>query len=58
MALEESMLDHFTGGILNKYSEEDTDPIYWAVWTNHWSAVDRPCATSRFNVPLPVTWPG
>jgi hypothetical protein len=34
MALEESMLDHFTGGILNLYSEEDTDPIYWAVWTN------------------------
>ena len=34
MALEESMLDHFTGGILNKYSGEDTDPIYWAVWTN------------------------
>jgi hypothetical protein len=34
MALEGSMLDHFTGGILNKYSEEDTDPIYWAVWTN------------------------
>lgn len=34
MALEGSMLDHFSGGILNKYSEEDTDPIYWAVWTN------------------------
>ncbi len=34
MALEASMLDHFTGGILNKYSEEDTDPIYWAVWTD------------------------
>jgi hypothetical protein len=34
MALEDSMLDHFTGGILNKYAEEDTDPIYWAVWTN------------------------
>jgi hypothetical protein len=34
MALEESMLDHFTGGILNKYSEEDVDPIYWAVWTD------------------------
>jgi hypothetical protein len=34
MALEESMLDHFTGGILNKYSGEDTDPIYWAIWTN------------------------
>jgi hypothetical protein len=34
MALEGSMLDHFTGGILNLYSEEDTDPIYWAVWTD------------------------
>jgi hypothetical protein len=34
MALEESMFDHFSGGILNKYSAEDTDPIYWAVWTN------------------------
>jgi hypothetical protein len=34
MALEESMLDHFTGGILNLYSREDTDPIYWAVWTD------------------------
>jgi hypothetical protein len=34
MALEESMLDHFNGGILNKYSEEDTDPIYWAVRTD------------------------
>ncbi len=34
MAMEGSMLDHFSGGILNKYAEEDTDPIYWAVWTN------------------------
>ena len=34
MALEDSMIDHFSGGILNKYSEEDTDPIYWAVWTD------------------------
>jgi hypothetical protein len=34
MALEDSMADRFTGGILNEYSEEDTDPIYWAVWTN------------------------
>jgi hypothetical protein len=34
MALDESMIDQFTGGILNKYSEEDTDPIYWAIWTN------------------------
>ncbi len=34
MALEDSMLDHFTGGVLNLYSNEDTDPIYWAVWTD------------------------
>ena len=34
MALEESMFDRFPGGILNLYSKEDTDPIYWAVWTN------------------------
>ena len=34
MALKASMLDEFTGGILNKYSEEDTDPICWAVWTD------------------------
>ena len=56
MALEESMLDHFTGGILNKYSEEDTDPIYWAVWTESGQrltgrARDKPCQ----HVPLAVT---
>ena len=34
MALEESMIDQFRGGIRNLYSEEDTDPIYWAVWTD------------------------
>jgi hypothetical protein len=34
MALDESMFDRFTGGILNKYSNEDTDPIYWALWTD------------------------
>jgi hypothetical protein len=34
MALLESMVDHFRGGVLNKYSEDDTDPIYWAVWTD------------------------
>ena len=28
------MLDYYLGGILNKYSGEDTDPIYWAVWTD------------------------
>jgi hypothetical protein len=34
MVMDGSMLDEFSGGILNLYSEEDTDPIYWAVWTN------------------------
>jgi hypothetical protein len=34
MVLEESMLDHFSGGILNMYSKEDTDPIYWAIRTD------------------------
>ncbi len=34
MALDGSMLDRFTGGIRNRYDQEDTDPIYWAVWTN------------------------
>jgi hypothetical protein len=34
MALEGSMVDNYMGGILNKYSKEDTDPIYWAVWTD------------------------
>jgi hypothetical protein len=34
MALDDSMPYRFTGGILNKYSDEDTDPIYWAVWTD------------------------
>jgi hypothetical protein len=34
MAMEGSMLDQFSGGILNLYTNEDTDPIYWAVWTN------------------------
>jgi hypothetical protein len=34
MALDSSMLDRFMGGVLNKYSAEDVDPIYWAVWTD------------------------
>jgi hypothetical protein len=34
MALEGSMENEFKGGILNKYTWEDTDPIYWAVWTD------------------------
>jgi hypothetical protein len=34
MALEDSMLDSYMGGILNKYYGQDPDPIYWAVWTD------------------------
>jgi hypothetical protein len=34
MALDDSMLDRFTGGVLNKYAGRDIDPIYWAVWTD------------------------
>jgi hypothetical protein len=34
MALDESMLDRFTGGVLNKYSAQEIDPIYWAVRTD------------------------
>ena len=34
MALEDSMVDHFSGAILNLYSQEDVDPVYWAVWTD------------------------
>jgi hypothetical protein len=28
------MLDHYMGGILNKYFGQHPDPIYWAVWTD------------------------
>jgi hypothetical protein len=34
MALDGSMIEQFHGGILNKFADEDTDPIYWAVWTD------------------------
>jgi len=34
MLLEDSMLDHYMGGILNKYYGQDADPIYWAVRTD------------------------
>jgi hypothetical protein len=34
MALEVPNDDHFMGGIVDKYHEEQPDPIYWAVWTN------------------------
>ncbi len=28
------MFEQFTGGILNRYDKEATEPIYWAVWTD------------------------
>ncbi len=34
MAMEESMDDHYMGGVVNKYFGKQTGPIYWAVWTN------------------------
>ncbi len=34
MALEVPIDDYFMGGIVNRYFEENTGPIYWAVWTN------------------------
>jgi hypothetical protein len=34
MALKVPIEDHFMGGIVNKYFNEDPEPIYWAVWTN------------------------
>ena len=34
MALETPIDDYFMGGIVDKYFEEKSDPIYWAVWTN------------------------
>jgi hypothetical protein len=34
MALEDSMLDKYMGGILNKYYGLEPDPIYWAVRTD------------------------
>ena len=34
MALEVPIDEYFMGGIINKYFEEETGPIYWAVWTN------------------------
>jgi hypothetical protein len=34
MALEESIDDHYMGGLVDKYFEKKNDPVYWAVWTN------------------------
>ena len=34
IALETPIDDFFMGGIVNRYFEEYTGPVYWAVWTN------------------------
>lgn len=34
MALEVPIDDYYMGGIINKYFQENTGPIYWALWTN------------------------
>ncbi|MGC9327792.1 MAG: hypothetical protein ACP5I1_09175 [Candidatus Hinthialibacter sp.] len=34
MALDEPIDDFYMGGIINKYFEQETGPIYWALWTN------------------------
>ncbi len=34
MALEVPIEDYFMGGIVNRYFEDYSGPIYWAVWTN------------------------
>ncbi len=34
LALDVPIDDYFMGGIVNKYFEQETGPLYWAVWTN------------------------
>lgn len=34
MALEVPIDNYYMGGIIDKYFDERTGPIYWAVWTN------------------------
>ncbi len=34
MALEVPIDDYYMGGIINRYFEDYSGPIYWAVWTN------------------------
>jgi hypothetical protein len=34
MALEVPIDDHFMGGRVDKYFDQNPGPIYWAVWTN------------------------
>jgi len=34
MALEAPLDDHYIGPIVDRYHEEEKEPIYWALWTN------------------------
>lgn len=34
LALEVPLEDHFMGGVVDKYFDKHTGPVYWAVWTN------------------------
>lgn len=34
MALETPIDDYFMGGIVNRYFDEYSGPVYWSVWTN------------------------
>ena len=34
LALDVPIEEHYMGGIINKYFEQETGPIYWAVWAN------------------------
>jgi len=34
MALEVPIDDYYMGGIINKYFDSGTGPVYWAMWTN------------------------
>jgi hypothetical protein len=34
MALEVPIDDYYMGGIINKYFDSSTGPVYWALWTN------------------------
>lgn len=34
MALEVPIDDNYMGGIIDKYFDTNTGPVYWAIWTN------------------------
>jgi len=50
MAMEVPIDDYYMGGIVNRYFEKKTGPIYWAVWTNQ-DPANETCFCS-----VPVTY--